>query len=298
MRYGIDISHWQGNIDLTPYKDQFVIIRAGFSEGVDTKFSRNVTECIRLGIPFGVYWYSYALNVDQALREAEKCLKTIAPYKDNIQVGVWFDMEDGDGYKRKNGFSFTRDNISAISYAFALKVEDAGYYSGIYCSESWLQYLTPKCDRFDKWVAAWGSNNGKVNRDTSKLGTLLQYTSVPLDKDLMYADLSRYQVGKKAEAVTNPLDKFTDAQLADKVLNGEFGIGEERKKALGSRYAAVQKIVNEKVAARHNIYYVVKSGDTLSGIAERYKTTVAKLVQLNGIKNPNLIYPGQKIRIK
>ena len=46
------------------------------------------------------------------------------------------------------------------------------------------------------------------------------------------------------------------------------------------------------------VTYTVKRGDTLSGIAKRYKTTVAKLVKNNGIKNPNIIYAGQKIKIK
>lgn len=297
MRYGIDISHWQSDIDLTPFKGQFVIIRAGFSNSVDGSFKRHVNECIRLGIPFGVYWYSYALSVAGALREAETCLKTIAPYKDKIQVGVWLDMEDADGYKKRNGFSFTRDHIAPICHAFALKIEEAGYYSGIYCSKSWLQYLTPTCDRFDKWVAAWGRNDGEVHYDTSELGSLLQYASDTLDRDLMYGDISRYQVGKKAEPV-NPLDKYTDAELADKVLAGEFGNGPKRKKALGARYDAVQKIVNQKVAEKKAKYYTVKLGDTLSGIAKRYNTTVSALANLNGIKNPNRIYVGQKIRIK
>lgn len=53
--------------------------------------------------------------------------------------------------------------------------------------------------------------------------------------------------------------------------------------------------VTGKVSAS---YYTVKKGDTLSGIASRYKTSVNNLVKLNGIKNPNLIYPGQKIRVK
>ena len=50
--------------------------------------------------------------------------------------------------------------------------------------------------------------------------------------------------------------------------------------------------------AKKTVTYTVKRGDTLSGIARRYKTTVAKLVKDNGIKNANLIYVGQKIKIK
>jgi LysM repeat protein len=84
------------------------------------------------------------------------------------------------------------------------------------------------------------------------------------------------------------------------VLKGKFGNGAVRKAKLGKRYNSVQKEVNKLLGASKSegIYYIVKSGDTLSSIATKYKTTVSNLVKLNGIKNPNLIYVNQKIRIK
>ena len=125
--YGIDISKHNGNIDLTPYKGQFVIMRVGYGNfTLDKKFKRNVEECKRLGIPFGVYHYSYALNAETAKKEAQAVLKAIEPYRNDIKVGVWFDMEDGDGYKRKNGFKFNHDTIAPICYAFCKIIEDAG----------------------------------------------------------------------------------------------------------------------------------------------------------------------------
>lgn len=244
--YGIDISKHNGDINLEPYRGQFVIIRAGYGNFTkDEKFDRNVSECKRLGIPFGVYLYSYALNAEGAKAEAEALLKALEPIKSDIKVGVWFDMEDADNYKRKHGFKFTHENISAICYTFAKTVEDAGYYSGIYTSLSWLQYIKPECDRFDKWVASWGTNDGTLQNDTSAEGTIHQYTSKPIDKNLMYADISRYD--RTPAKPTNPLDAFTDGQLADKVIAGEFGAGDARKNALGSRYEAVQAIVNNKL---------------------------------------------------
>ena len=194
--YGIDISEHNGNINLEPYKGQFVIIRAGYGRTyTDKKFVRNVEECTRLGIPFGIYWYSYALNPEHARAEAEKCLATIKPYKDRIRVGVWFDMEDADHYKAKNGFRFNVNTVSALCNAFCEVVEKAGYYVGIYTSQSWLgTYVS--CPKYDKWVANWGINNGKVNVDTRKLGSMLQYTSKPLDKDLIYVDLVHYEMNK------------------------------------------------------------------------------------------------------
>lgn len=307
MMYGIDISNFQAGINLEPYKDGFVIIRAGYAMSVDDSFHRHVKECIRLGIPFGVYWYSYALNVAQALQEADKFLDTIKPYKDKIRVGAWLDMEDADGYKRRHGMSINYDTISPICYEFALKVEKAGYYSGIYSPQSWLPYINPKCNRFDKWVASWGNNDGNVNVNTSAYGSILQYAGDPLDRDLMYGDLSRYQIGKKTETTEkpastkpeDPLAKYTDDQLADMVLKGKFGNGDARVKALGSRYEKVQAIVNKKLEEPAKKFYTVKRGDTLSEIADRFNTTVSKLCKLNPeIYNPNIIYVNQTIRVK
>ena len=297
--YGIDISKHNGDINLEPYRGQFVIIRAGYGNFTkDEKFARNVIECKRLGIPFGVYLYSYALNAEEAKAEAHALLKVIEPIKNEIKAGVWFDMEDADGYKKKHGFKFTHENISAICYAFAKTIEDAGYYSGIYTSSSWLPYIKPECDRFDKWVASWGTNDGTLQNDTSKFGTIHQYTSKPIDKNIMYADISRYDMNKKNTSTKNPLDAFTNGELADKVIAGEFGAGDARKNALGARYEAVQAIVNKKLGIKNPVYYTVKSGDTLSKIASRFGTTYQKVAQMNGIGNPNRIHVGQRLRVK
>lgn len=96
------------------------------------------------------------------------------------------------------------------------------------------------------------------------------------------------------------LSKYSDKELAQMVIQGKFGNGAVRKAKLGNRYNAVQAEVNRLLGASpvEGVWYIVKSGDTLSGIASKYKTTVANLVKLNGIKNPNLIYVNQKIRVK
>lgn len=345
--YGIDISKHNGNINLEPYKGQFVIIRVGYGHfHLDEKFERNVAECKRLGIPFGVYHYSYALNEADAEAEAKGVLNAIAKYKNDIKVGVWFDMEDADGYKKKHGFKFSNGTIAPICYKFCKMIEDAGYYSGIYTSSSWLDYVKGLNDRFDKWVANWGKNDGSQHTNTSKYGTIQQYTSRPLDKNIMYADLNRYLRGNTTPVKPQP--KPTD-QIADEVIAGQWGNGEDRKNRLtqaGYDYNAVQNAVNAKLAKKSNeeiaqeviagkwgngndrkqrltsagynytaiqaivsklmsankaskaVYYTVKSGDTLSGIASKYGTTYQRLAQINGIANPNKIYTGQRLRVK
>lgn len=203
--YGIDISKHNGNFNLEPYKGQFVIIRVGYGHfHLDEKFERNVNECKRLGIPFGIYHYSYALNEAEAEAEANGVLDAIAKYKNDIKVGVWFDMEDADGYKKKHGFKFSNSTIAPICYKFCKMIEDAGYYAGIYTSSSWLDYVKGLNDRFDKWVANWGKNDGSQSTNTSQYGTIQQYTSKPLDKNVMYADLSRYSRGNTTQVKPNP----------------------------------------------------------------------------------------------
>ena len=107
MSKGIDVSAHQGNINWDAVKASgidFAIIRISYGQNsVDSKAIRNIEECIRVGMPFGVYTYSYALNINNAINEANLVIKTLAPYKDKVKFPVIIDMEDADGYKRKHG---------------------------------------------------------------------------------------------------------------------------------------------------------------------------------------------------
>lgn len=103
------------------------------------------------------------------------------------------------------------------------------------------------------------------------------------------------------EDVENSVDNSkTIEELAKEVIAGKYGNGNDRKNKLGNLYEEVQKRVNEmlKNNVSQETIYIVKSGDTLSGIAQKYKTTYQKIASDNNIKNPNLIFPGQKLVIK
>ncbi len=254
--YGIDISEHQGNINLAAYNPQFVIIRAGVASRADRKLARNVAECKRLGIPFGVYWYTYAMNTAQAVEETDIFLRTIAPYKNDIRCGVWVDQEDTDHYKANHGLRISNAVIAPMTAAMCAKLEAAGYYTGIYCAQSWLPYLRGTCDRYDKWVASWGPNNGAETTNTSALGTMHQYTSVPLDRDVCYVDLSTYNKGKKVApkpAQPSQPAKKGNEQIATEVIDGKWGNGDDRKNRLsaaGYDYNVIQAIVNRKAGAK------------------------------------------------
>lgn len=103
------------------------------------------------------------------------------------------------------------------------------------------------------------------------------------------------------EDVVNFVDNSKSIEeLAKEVIAGKYGNGEERKQKLGNLYNEVQAKVNSIYGQNvtNEIIYIVKSGDTLSTIAQKYNTTYQKIAKDNNISNPNLIYPGQKLVIK
>lgn len=89
-------------------------------------------------------------------------------------------------------------------------------------------------------------------------------------------------------------------EIAKEVIAGRYGNGEERKQKLGDLYSEVQKRVNEilRENSEKQEIYIVKKGDCLSNIAKKFKTTVNKIAEDNGITNIDLIYAGQKLIIK
>ena len=113
---------------------------------------------------------------------------------------------------------------------------------------------------------------------------------------------SRYD---EVQKIVNAGSKKSISAIADEVIAGKWGNGNQRKnklEAAGYDYNSVQSEVNKKLgassASSKKTYYTIKSGDTLSGIAKKYGTTVKQLQSWNGIKNANLIYAGQKTRVK
>lgn len=111
---------------------------------------------------------------------------------------------------------------------------------------------------------------------------------------------SRYD---EVQKIVNGSSKSVSA-IADEVIAGKWGNGNDRKnkmQAAGYDYNAVQAEVNKKLGSGSGSsaqYYTIQSGDTLSEIAQEYGTSVSQLQSWNGIKNANVIYAGQEIRVK
>lgn len=199
--YGIDISEHQGDIDLTPYKDQFVIIRAGWHTTEDLYYRQNIAKCEQLGIPYGIYWYSYALDETQAREEAEafkNALQGTSP-----SMGVWIDMEN-DSWKSDHGFTVSGENISSIASTIGETIREAGYQPGIYCSSRWMGYFDERMSDYPFWIAYYGRNDGDIHADYSDRAVMYQYTSNPIDKNILYRSdvLSKPAAGQPSDQKT------------------------------------------------------------------------------------------------
>ena len=131
---GIDVSKHQGVINWEKVKASglvdFAILRAGFgkeSSQIDVQFERNYSECKRLGIPCGAYWYSYAKTAAEAEQEAAVCLSVLAGKQ--FEYPIAFDIEE----------QASLQNADALCQAFCSALESAGYYAAIYTFKSALE---------------------------------------------------------------------------------------------------------------------------------------------------------------
>lgn len=158
IRKGVDVSAWQDNINWEKVKAagiDFAIIRCGYSGNYtkydDSKWERNVSECERLGIPYGVYLYSYADSLSDADSEAKHVLRLLKGH--TPQYPVYYDLEDSQTAKAG------KSKITKIANRFCTIIEDNGYTAGIYANLNWwTTYLTDSSlDKYEKWVAQYYS---------------------------------------------------------------------------------------------------------------------------------------------
>ena len=153
---GIDVSNFQGTIDWNQVKAagiEFAILKVGPVYGKpDSTLERNATECERLGIPYGVYYYSYARSVADANKEADRTLAWLGGHHPSLPV--YYDLEDNYILQDPN---FSKDKLAQIAQTFCNRMEAVGFKSGIYANLNWFNnYLnSPSLSGYDHWVAQY-----------------------------------------------------------------------------------------------------------------------------------------------
>ena len=165
---GIDISSWQANIDWDKAASNvdFVILRLGYGKNnVDQYARRNIQELNRLGIPYGVYWFSYAYTVEMARNEAKYAVQRLKEFSAQLCYPVYFDWEyDSRSYAEKNGVKPTKALVRQIAEAFCEEIRAQGYYPGIYTNPDYINtyYGEEIFEKYDLWLAQYTS---KASRD-------------------------------------------------------------------------------------------------------------------------------------
>ena len=142
MILGIDVSEHNGVLDWKAIKDwgiSFAILRLGYGKGhLDRRFYENINGVLAAGLQAGVYYYSYALTVEEARDEARftaYVLKDCGITPDRLAVGTWFDMEDADGWKERGIYANYDWLIHRIDR------EKLSHYTFYWCAQ-WA----PHCD--------------------------------------------------------------------------------------------------------------------------------------------------------
>lgn len=287
----IDVSHHNGTIDWEKVKAAGVdgaILRCGYGDNIasqdDKQWKRNADECTRLGIPFGVYLYSYAKSTDQAKSEAEHVLRLIKGYK--LSYPVYYDLEEHG----------TESGAVERAKIFCEAIKAAGYMPGVYANKNWWDNYLKGLTGYTRWVARYNDTLGVDNVD------MWQYTSDGsvsgisgrVDMNHCYRDFPKEITGGtgsgngggNAQKPAAPSGSTLD--LAVGVMQGKYGNGDARKKVLGSRYDETQDLINHiRTASASTLAKEVKAGKYGNGeirkivLGSRYNE-VQKIVNNGG----------------
>lgn len=184
MFKGIDVSKWNGSNDFNRAKADgvdFVIIRASWggnyssfkNNGLDPYWEENYQGAKQAGLMVGAYHYLYATSIKEAKQEAERFISQLKSKK--FEYPVYLDIEDT---AQKN---LSKDLVTDMTVAFCKKVEEAGYYVGVY---TYKNFFDTKLDKnklkdFDKWIAHYSKSlfNSNQNYYDNGIYQMWQYGS-------------------------------------------------------------------------------------------------------------------------
>ena len=249
----IDVAKHQGVINWDAAKGEIdgAILQCGYGSDYiyqdDIQFERNANECERLGIPYGIYLYSYAMNDDKAHSEASHAIRLAQGRK--LSYPIYFDAEqDGtESVAKRNAEIFCKD------------VEKAGYFAGIYANENWWNNIICGLDKYTKWVAKYSSSSPNVPKYDA-----WQYTDCEpisgignVDCSYFYRDFPKEIGGntakKKEKKKENTANGKSLDDIAKEIVKGKWGNGKKRTqklKAAGFTQAEIneiQKKVNNRI---------------------------------------------------
>lgn len=163
---GVDISYCQSGIDYNKLKAdgvKFAIIRAGFSETEDNLLKTHIDGLRKVGIPFGLYWYSYAYSMADAQKEADACVAVIKKYQLQTELSypVFYDIEESKHLK------VGKTALTNMADEFKVRLNRAGIFTGLYVNPNFMENALDKeriMRNHDIWLAHWTENPAQKSR--------------------------------------------------------------------------------------------------------------------------------------
>lgn len=202
MAVVIDVSGHDGLIDWDSAKEHIegVIIRIGYGDDYayqdDKQAVQNMDECERLGIPYGVYIYSYAMTMQETESEISHTLRMLKGR--NPVRGVWFDMEDADEYKKNHGMDVyseeDRTLLTDICIRFIEEMHSRGYITGVYANYDYYKNVLDTnrlsmTEGFNMWLAHWDVEEPDMDCMMWQFGAY-RIGDHEFDGNIYYADYS------------------------------------------------------------------------------------------------------------
>ncbi len=196
-KIGIDVSKWQGEIDWEKVKNagaEFAIIRMGYQTDydgenvIDPYFIANIEGAKRVGLPVGVYYYSYAKNVKQAIEQAEWVNKQLSEYQ--VDLPIAFDWESWNSFN-KAGMSFYTINKVANEFLNVVASANSNHKGMLYSSKNYLEKIWYPTEH-QIWLAHYTNQTNYQGEyslwqmcDTARIDGI----NTNVDVDIMYSDI-------------------------------------------------------------------------------------------------------------
>lgn len=166
----IDVSDHQGKINWAKVKKSGInhaIIRAGYGKGnIDGQWKNNIDGAIKAGIKnIGVYWFSYAYTGEMARNEADYLVGAVAPYRDKINLGLWYDYEyDSARYAKEHKVNVNKAHVMALHRAFCGEIEKKGHKAGFYYNHDYkVNYLDVDSLPYRHWYALYDTSDKQTD---------------------------------------------------------------------------------------------------------------------------------------
>lgn len=311
---GIDVSVFQGYIDYSRVKNSGVkIVYIKSSEGTtleDPYFRTNYDNAKREGLSIGFYHFLRARNEEDAIKEADFFNSVISGTSPDCRLAMDFEVFDG----------LSVEKINQISFAFLRRVQELANKECVVYSDAfnartvfsrelaesyplWIaEYdvnIPSSTGNWDEWIGFQYSDKGQIdginaNVDLDKFTQdifLSNNSEIPAPEPPPNVSNNIYYIVKRGDTLSRIASWYNTTVEELVRLNN---IQNPNLIYIGERLLIS---TSDDPNKSKEINYVVKRGNTLSEIANRYGITVNEIVELNNIRNPNLIYVGQRLRI-